>query len=259
MSQNEELIVEVATKVHADYCEDEYGDFYSRIQAIKKEGKITKEGDILQAACYDNGVKRNDIILDTAWLQMNELKASMMFSDYEIFKEVIAHGGCVIKDFASRELTEDEIINTQTEGDYRDYRIETGEENILRPFSELSIDSKKENLAAAVGAYQVYEQLSLAGITVEQMENNPEIRNLIGVAIHTDWLKRNMDHEDESIKIPFCELNNQAKEQDLTVFGALLHVVKTNPDKYGIKPVKNHPIPDYIEMEKAVLSNNKNM
>ena len=256
MSQKEDLIVLIASKVHEDYCEDEYRDFFSRLNKIKKEGQITNPGDMLRQACFDGETKRNDVVLDMAWLQLNETIASSMFDEYDSFKKVIASGGIDLKDFAIRNLVEEEIIEMQRNGDYL---IDTQEENILRPFSELSMDSKKENLAAALGAYKVYEQLSKAGVTIDEMEHNPEIKNLIGIAIHTDWLKRNRNHEDESIKIPFSELTEQAKEQDLTVFGALLHVVKKDLEKYRIAPEPNYQIPDYISQEKEVLSNKKSM
>lgn len=256
MNQREELIVLAAAKMHSAYCEDEYRDFFNRLVQIKKEGKITNPGDMLRKACYENDVQRNEVFLDVAWLQFNETLANLMFSDYDSFKNVIERGGIILKDFSIRDLTDEEIIEMQQTGDYR---IETKEENILRPFVQLSNDSKKENLAASLGAFKVYEELSKAGITIEEMENNPEVRNMIGIAIHTDWLKRNMDHEDESIKIPFSDLTEQAKEQDLTVFGALLHVVKKDIDKYKIKPVPDYQIPDYASLEKEVLSNKKSM
>ena len=256
MNQNEELIVLIASKMHEDYCEDEYGDYFERIVKIKKEGNITALGDILRQACFDNGVKRNEVNLDIAWLQMHETLSNAMFSDYSAFKSVIKGGGIELKDFAIRELIEEEIIEMQQTGDYR---AETKEENILRSFIKLSSDSKKENLSAALGAFRVYEDLSKAGISIEQMENDSKIRNLIGIAIHTDWLKRNMDHEDESIKIPFNELTEQAKEQDLTVFGALLYVVKKDINRYKINPEQNHQISNYEELEKEVLSNIKSI
>ena len=256
MSQREELIVLIASKVHADYCEDEYRDFFNRLENIKKEGNINNPGDMLRQACFDGDVKRNDIFLDNAWLQFNQTLANAMFSDYEAFRMVIEQGGIELKDFAFRELTEEEMVEMRQSGDYL---IESQEENILRPFSKLSLDSKKENLAAALGAFNVYEQLSKAGVSIDDMEHDPKIRNLIGVAIHTDWLKRNMDHEDDNIKVPFSDLTEQAKEQDLTVFGALLYVVKKDLDRYQIKPEPNHQIPDYIAQEKEVLSNKKSM
>lgn len=256
MNIKEELIFEIATEMHASYCEDELRDFFNRVQRIKLEGRIKEPGMILQNACFENGVKRNDIILDTAWLSLHESQARMMFDDYEIFKNVVASGGCDIKDFAKRNLTEEEIREIKNVGDYR---IETGEENILRPFKDLSQDSKKENLSGALGAYQVYEDLAKAGITIHQMETDPQIRNLIGAAIHTDWLKRNMDHENNSLKIPYNELDEQGKEQDLTVFNALLKVVKQNGTKYIINPVPNHQIQDYIALEQEVLSSKKEM
>ena len=40
----------------------------------------------------------------------------------------------------------------------------------------MEIYSQKENLDAAISAYTVFEQLSKAGITIEQMREDAEIR-----------------------------------------------------------------------------------
>lgn len=258
MTTKEELIVEIASEVHNDYCEDEFRDFFSRIQELKEKG-ITNPRELLELSCFDGEKRRNEIVLDEAWLQFHETIAVRLFDDYETFKKVFKEGPCSLKDFAIRELTDEEIKELVTEGDFRDYKIETGEENILRPFKDLSQDSKKENLSAALGAYEVYENLSKAGITIEQMETNPNIRNIIGVAIHTDWLKRNMDHENSSLLIPYNELDLQAKEQDLTVFDALLDVVKRNGNKYKIEKIDGYQIPNYQELEMEVLTKNKDI
>jgi len=251
MSIKEKLIIEVATEMHSSYCEDELRDFFTRMKKIKSESFFKEESKILEAACFVNGKRRNDIILDTEWLQFNSLKAIQMFTDYKVFKELFNNGIIEIKDFVPRSLTEIEIREKQEKGDYK---TETGEENILRPFIVLSQASKKENIDGALGAYQVYEDLAMAGVTIEQMEKDYKIRNLIGIAIHTDWLQRNMNHENDNLKIPYNFLEKQGQEQDLTVFDALLKVVKVNGDKYMISPVQNHQIKDYIALEQEVLS-----
>lgn len=258
MNTKEELIIEIASEVHNDYCEDEFRDFFARMQGLKEKG-ITNPRELLELSCFDGEKRRNEIVLDEVWLQFHETTAMRMFDDYDTFKKVFKEGPCVLKDFAIRELTEEEIKELVTEGNFRDYKIETSEENILRPFIQLSQDSKKENLSAALGAYEVYENLAKAGITIEQMETDPTIRNLIGIAIHTDWLKRNMDHENSTLLIPYNDLDLQAKEQDLTVFGALLDVVKRNGNKYKIDRVEGHQIPDYQALEVEVLSRNKDI
>ena len=60
------------------------------------------------------------------------------------------------------------------------------------------------------------------------MLENSEIRNLIGVGIHTDWMKRNPNHPNESLKVSYSELDDWTKQQDLTIFDALIKVVKKN-------------------------------
>ena len=144
------------------------------------------------------------------------------------------------------ELAEEEIKKAG-----KNYK--NGEENILRDFRQLSSASKKENLEAAIGAYNVYEKLSKAGISIDAMENNPEIKNIIGVAIHTDWLKRNVNHPDDSLKVSYDKLDSWTKQQDLTVFSALLGVVKANGNKYLVEPVSGEKIPNYFDEDQELL------
>jgi len=258
MATKEELIVAIASKVHDDYCEDEFRGYFDRIQKLRKK-RLNKPKEILSIACLDGEKQRNEIVLDLAWLQMHETVTNEIISNYETFKRVFKDGPCALKHFAKRDLTKEEIKEAVTEGEFKDYKIETQEENILRPFSKLSQDSKKENLSAALGAYEIYENLAKAGITIEQMQTDPNIRYLIGVAIHTDWLKRNKDHDNSNLLISYNELDNQTKEQDLTVFDALLHVVKKSGDGYRILPIPNYQIPDYQAFELEILNQNKDM
>jgi len=258
MTIKDELIIEAASKMHNNYCEEELKDFFARIQKIKKIDATKQPIEILEEACFDNGNKRNDIVLDVDWLNSHNEKVLEMLTDYDIFIELFNIGVCKVKDFVVRNLDEEEIKKAITQDMDQNYKIETGEENILRPFNELSNDSKKENLFAALGAYNIYEQLSKAGVTIKQMESNPKIRNLIGIAIHTDWLKRNMDHEYDSLKVPYKELTTKAKKQDLTVFYSLLSVVISNGKKYAIKTVPGTEIVDYESLEQETLqSDNK--
>ena len=83
MSIKEKLIIEVAAEMHYSYCEDELRDFFTRMKKIKSECFFKEESEILEAACFVNRKRRNDIIVDTAWLQFNTLKAIQIFTDYK--------------------------------------------------------------------------------------------------------------------------------------------------------------------------------
>ena len=133
------------------------------------------------------------------------------------------------------------------------HKTEIVEENIVRTFASRSPEVNKENIEAALEAYNVYKELSKAGLTIEQMETDQNLRNLIGLAIHTGWLKRNETNPNESLKVPYNELDEWLREQKLIIFDALLSVVKQNKEKYKIEAVKGHILPDYEDEEFVVL------
>ena len=149
-------------------------------------------------------------------------------------------------------MTDEEIARDLITGNYD---LEKGE-NILRDFLLLSNDSKKENLDAAIGAYNVFEDYSKAGVSIASMKEDDEVRKLIGIAIHADWLKRNPEHPNDSLKVPYNELDEWTQSQDLSVFSALLEVV----EKSGItiKPVAGYVAKDAIEEETRALVAIKN-
>lgn len=133
------------------------------------------------------------------------------------------------------------------------HKTEIVEENIVRTFASRSPEVNKENIEAALEAYNVYKELSKAGLTIEQMETDQNLRNLIGLAIHTDWLKKNKNYPNENLKVPFSELDERTREKYLTVFDALLGIVKQNQEKYKVEKVKGHILPDYEDEEFVVL------
>lgn len=246
MDQNlkEELIIEAASKVHEDWCNEELKAFFNRgSQIFDKTNNIRKS---LEEACFKNGQRRNELEFDAPYLVSHDVLAGSCLTDFNSLKRLITVGAIEVKKFARRELTEEEIKKAG-----KNYK--NGEENILRDFRQLSSASKKENLEAAIGAYNVYEKLSKASISIDAMENNPEIKNIIGVAIHTDWLKRNVNHPDDSLKVSYDKLDSWTKQQDLTVFSALLGVVKANGNKYLVEPVSGEKIPNYFDEEQELL------
>lgn len=220
------------------------------MEKVNQDAKgIERLGDALRNACYKNGAKRNEIDLDVDFLLGHETLAEHSFYDFKDFMSLVRYGAFDVKRFTKRELTEEE--QTKSGKNYRN-----GEENILRPFSELSYSSQKENLSAAIGAVKVYEELSKAGISIDEMQKNPEIKHMIGVGIHADWLNRNKEHSDKSLKVPYDQLDDWTQQQDLTVFYALLDVIKKNNEKYLVSPEDGYELPDYNALENEVLGLN---
>ena len=179
----------------------------------------------------------------------HESFADNCLKNFDDFMFLVRSDGFESKRFTERKLTEEEQRNA---GEH--YRKGTGEENILRPFVELSADSKKENVGAAIGAYNVFEQMSKAGITIQQMETDPRITNLIGIAIHADWLGPNKEHPNEELKVSYSQLDEWTQQEDLTVFAALLEVVKNNPEKFAIAYEEGYKLPDYEAREAEILA-----
>jgi len=242
----ESLIITSAAKVHEDWCEQELRGFWER--AVTTKQTIENPGDALRAACFKGEQKRNEIFIDAPQMSSYGSAGDKIFTDFDYFKSIVDAGAIEVKRMVPRDLTKEEISKNTLTDDYVD-----GKENILRPFLKLSAASQKENLDAAIGACNVYVQLGEAGVSIERMETDPELREMIGVAIHTDWLKRNVDHPNDSLKVPYSQLDEWTQQQDLTVFGALLTKVKENPEKYAVQPVAGVYIPDYLEEEQAVL------
>ena len=99
----------------------------------------------LKAACMKNGKPRNEVEIDAEYMALNEVSISKQIETFEGFKELVDAGYIVVKRFASRTLTAEEQVEAGS-----NYKTETKEENILRPFEELSAHSQDENLKAAV-------------------------------------------------------------------------------------------------------------
>ena len=249
--EKEDLIIEAASLVHEDWCNQELEAFFNRAKKIYIEGEknISKA---LYGACYKNNVKRNELDIDISFMVGHETMAAQCLDDFDSFMRLVKIGAIEIKRFTSRNLTDEEKKVNLNTGDYKE---ETNEENILRDFSSLSAASKIENLQAAISAYTVFEQLSKLGINIGEMVNNPNVRNVIGIGIHTDWLKRNLDHPNESLKVPYSELDDWTKQQDLTVFDAMIKVVKKH--NVVISPVKEFCIPEYSFEQAKVLEDYK--
>ena len=251
--EKENLIIEAASLVHEDWCKQELEAFFNRAKKIQMNGEdnISKA---LRGACYKGDIKRNEIYIDVSFMVGHETLASRCLDSFDSFMYLVKIGAIEIKRFTPRNLTDEEKKEKLFKGDYRE---QSKEENILHDFKYLSADSQKENLEAAISAYKVFEELSKVGISIEEMLENAEIRNLIGVGIHTDWMKRNPNNSNESLKVPYSELDDWTKQQDLTVFDALIKVIKKNNVKIE-KDVNRFFMPDYLLEESKTLENLKN-
>ena len=239
----QQIVVESASKVHEDWCMQELNGYFER---TKNNFNGNNYGEAFEKGCYKKEQKRNEVELDVVYLQWHETMLNSGMEDFNGFIRLVNKGAVNVKRFVNRNLNNEEIVKAGS-------NYKNGQENILRSFSELSDDSQKENLDAAIGAVNVYVQLSQAGISIEEMEKNPEIRDLIGIAIHTDWLKRNPNHPNEDLKVPYDQLDEWTQQQDLTVYGAMLNVVKNNPEKYYVPAIEGAIVPDYDKEEKELL------
>ena len=222
-----ELMMLSASKVHEAWCEGELKAFYGRMQENLKDG--ANVGAALRQACIKGGKKRNEIELDIGWLDGHGVSTYTALQTYDGFKALVDKGVIEVKRFTGRNLTKDEQKKAGT-----NYNPETQEENILRPFSALSIDSQKENVSAAVSAVTVYEAFLKRGATVEQLKQE-DMREAIGTLIHADWMRRNPKTASNSyLYVPYAELGDWEKQQDLDVFFAMLEIVESNPEKYFV-------------------------
>ncbi len=223
-----QLITNAAAKVHEAWCEGELRAFYSRFIAEVEKG--AGNGAALYNACYKNGKQRNALELDTTWLQFHEVTVTEALKTFEGFMDLFNRGIIEVKRFTERTLTEEE----QKKAGVGNYNAVTKTENILRPFDKLSADSQKENLEAAKGAVYVYEEYAKRGATIDQF-SSPEAKRAIGTLIHADWMRRNERTEaNKHLFVPYEELDEWAKQQDLDVFEALIGEVKKDEAKYAV-------------------------
>ena len=239
-----ELAEMAAASVHEAWCMGELKGFHQRyLAAVEAESKQKSEEDefmsyvlgvdsrgALDKACFKGDKKRNEVSLSDKAYGQNWIWAKM--STLEGFLSLIADGYIKVKRFTRRDLTQEEI---QAAG--KNYNPQTKEENILRPFKRLSAASKEENMSAAIGAVKIYEEYLRRGYTVEQLRS-PELRDEIGTLIHADWMQRNkINKGNEHLFVPYAELDDWTKQQDLDVFYAMLEVVEKNPERYAVERV----------------------
>lgn len=233
----DELILLTSIKSHSLWCDNEIKSFYDRlINTSDKDSVIMR----FNKACYKDNNKRNEIIIND-----NNI-LNKCFNDYDYFKDLIDKKNIIIKRYVKRDISIEDIKILGN--DYID-----GMENILKDFNELSSVSKMEAMDGAISSIKVYEDLRFANISIDNM-NDDKIKDIIGIAIHNDWLKRNIDHASDNLKASYLELDEWNKLQDLNIFYIMLDIIKDNPSRYYIES-KNMELPNYMEEEKEILKN----
>lgn len=242
----DKLAMKAASKVHEAWCDGELRAFHKRLlEAIKTSGSYNEAFD---KACMKGGKRRNEFEIDRNWVILNPVTFANRLQTYEGFKELFDKGYITIKRFTARELTAEEQERAGS-----DYNPQTKEENILRPFEELSAASQAENLAAAQGAVYVYEECLKRGATLEELASG-ENQDTIGTLIHADWMSRNAKNDNNSyLFVPFAELDDWTKGQDLDVFMATLEVASADKDAYAVEVEPGLPLLDPAAAEKAAL------
>ena len=246
-----ELVETVASRIHEVRCDGELKAFYKRLAEALSAGVSVK--DALERACLKGGKKRNEYWLDSAMTSLREVEFETGLQSFESFKKLVKKGFIEVKRFTSRILTNEEIKKAGI-----NYKAETKEENILRPFGLLSNDSKKENIMGAISAVSVLEIYLKRGYTLEQL-GSEELKDEIGTLIHADWMKRNkVNSNNEYLFVSYSKLDDWTKQQDLDIFKTLLNVVEKNPEKYAVSKEDGLSPINAEVYEQKVLSSKQN-
>ena len=236
-----ELIAEVAEVLHNTWVEEEIRNFYNGAKVAKNNFAQGIENLIL-AACYKQGKKRYEVSYDKDELVRRQVEIVESLDDYDAFRTLVGNSPeyvVNVKKYAKRNIVDSEKQS--------DYKYSTGEENILRPFNELSELSKKENVAAAIDAYNAYKELIEAGITLEEMKKNSEVRNLVLKSMNISQMKGDLEY-----RVRFSELDEREKEKDLFAFDVLINVVENNRS-YTLYPLVDKEVPDYDKIENNII------
>lgn len=243
-----ELINEVAEVLHNAWVEEEIKAFYDRARVAKGNislgiQNISQElENVIMGACFKIGKKRNDVDINKQLLDENREKFVEGLDNYEVFRTLVGNNSdyvVTVKKYAKRNIPNNEK--------QIDYKHSTGEENILRPFSELSELSKRTNIAAATDAFNAYKELVEAGISLEDIKNNETNRTLMLKAMNVSAMKA-----DPEYRIKFADLTQDEKEKDLFAFDVLTKVVENNRS-YTLYPVVDAEVPDYDQIETDII------
>lgn len=196
--------------LHNNWCNQELYSFFLRFQ--QNYNKSKNPGQALGEACYIDGKKRNEVEVDTDYIVNHPTQADELLKSFEVFKNLFTAGIIEVKRFTKRTLTEDEIKKS---GDnYID-----GMENILRPFNQISSQSKYDNLEAARVAIEMVFDKTMAGEQISHEESEE-----MASTIHDEWLKRNdwvfdPNYGDPKLAVPFAQLSQEEQDKNRAQLG----------------------------------------
>ena len=237
----EELIFSLAEKIHEDLCMQEYQDYFNRANKIYKETSNLKQS--LELGCFRYNEKQNEIVFNKKIVLRYPVLAACCLCDFVTFMKLIKINGLELKRNVKKNVTN------------VDGKTETIEENILTPFKNLSFHFRKEVLEISADMYLVFEQFSLAGYSNEHMLANEELRQKIGLTIHTNWLKRHCEDQVPMVNVSYSELDNEVKTQYLKFFDILLKIANNN--KFYIEKIEDYKLPNYESLEQKILEKTK--
>jgi len=204
------LAYDLAADLHAEWCKQELYEFFLRAQQQAKNYEYFRQ--MMEAACYKENKKRNEVSLDSGYLGGHETYANRCLSDFNVFLSLVKVGAIEVKRFTKRNLTKEEI--SRMDNNYRD-----GEENILRDFASLSKASQNDNLEAAKIAIElVYDK------TISGEKFTPEETEEMASFIHEEWLKRNdwvfdPEYGNPKLAVPYAQLSKEEQDKDKAQLG----------------------------------------
>lgn len=135
---NEEII-KIAALAHENYCKERYWKFFWNLTDTIKYGN---DGQELRNAQYKDELTTVKYSCDIPFMMWHPITFELCVrdNDYQHFQEIFYdHDNITLREYAPRFLTKEEIENARRDNlnNYVD-----GQENILRPFDELSSNSK---------------------------------------------------------------------------------------------------------------------
>ena len=246
-----EIISRVLNDVHKDYCENELKSFYERVKKNKENGYSILE--CYEIACYlyiDRGSAKNNV--RNNYFDKNLRTVLSMPGNYELFNNCLNS----YDDFKKVVNYEDDSLLklkhyvkslapvAEKDVDYI-YINTSRSENILVDYNSLSDAFKKPLIAAATSAYDVYYELSKAGLSIDEMRNSEE---LVGIGMNVNYLRNTMS----APVIKYTDLDFESKDRNKKMFNRLLEIVEKNKDLYKIEPVDGYEIPNYPELEEKI-------
>lgn len=243
-----ELINKVASLLHKKNSEAVLKEFHSRY--LKMAETVADPMKALVQACFVGNNKQSEVYVDSDWAEINGHNARYELRYFDKFKELVEDKIIEIQSYAKRNLTLAERFRASSE----DYREDTKEENILRPFNKLSADSKKEYLQLAITAVNIYEEYAKRGAVLAQYAGK-KATEAVGTLLHAAWMKTTeKTAENANLFVPYDKLDNATKNQELEVFRMLVKEVEADEQKYAVNQVEDLEPINPKQVENAVLT-----